>query len=107
MLSRTHLFALVPLVALVAGGAAACSHPNIPNTDVEDNSENRKILGYCERYRRAVEDRDADLLASMASGQYFETGGNAKPTDDIDLRGFKSFLDDRFRKAKAVRYEIR
>ena len=35
-------------------GAVGCSHSYIPNTDVEDSAENRDIIAFCERYRRAV-----------------------------------------------------
>jgi hypothetical protein len=84
-----------------------CSAGLIPNTSVEDTSENRKVIGFCEKYRRAVEDRDVDALVNMASARYFETGGNAKSSDDIDYNGLREYLTSRFRQTKAIRYEIK
>ncbi|MBI2390800.1 MAG: nuclear transport factor 2 family protein [Deltaproteobacteria bacterium] len=93
------LFALAPL--------AGCARSYIPNTTVEDTSENRKIIGFCEKYRRAVEDRDVEALVGMASPRYFETGGNAKSNDDIDYNGLREYLATRFKQTKAIRYEIK
>ena len=36
---------------------SACSKTYIPNTDVEDSSQNRKVISFCEDYRHAVEER--------------------------------------------------
>ena len=52
-----------------------CASSRIPNTDVPDTSENRDVVAFCERYRRAVESRDARALLAMASPRYFEDGG--------------------------------
>jgi len=103
-LLRASLFTLS---LLAMGPVAGCSHSVIPNTDVEDTSENQKIIGFCEKYRKAVEDRDVNALVSMASTRYFETGGNAKPTDDIDYNGLRAWLQAKFKLTKAIRYEIR
>ena len=105
---RAAVFAL-PLVALpvLAAAAAGCSHTYIPNTDVEDSSENRHIVGFCETYRRAVEERDVNTLVKMASTRYFETGGNANSKDDIDFNGLRTYLTAKFKLTKAIRYEIR
>ena len=84
-----------------------CGGSYIPNTTVDDNSENRRIIGFCEKYRRAVEDRDVDALVAMASPRYFETGGNAKASDDIDYNGLRAYLTDKFKHTKAIRYEIK
>ena len=101
---RTSL-TLAALLSL--GHALGCSTAYIPNTDVEDTSENRKVINFCEKYRRAVEERDVEGLVAMASTRYFETGGNAKPTDDIDYNGLRQYLTTKFKQTKAIRYEIR
>lgn len=95
--------ALALFLALPVG----CSSTYIPNTTVEDTSDNRRVIGFCEKYRRAVEDRDVDLLVSMASARYFETGGNAKSGDDIDYNGLREYLTSKFKQTKAIRYEIK
>src|SRR6185436_18839601 len=78
-----------------------------PNTEVEDTSENRNVVVFCEKYRRAVEDRDVETLVKMASPRYFETGGNAKSGDEIDYNGLRAYLTTKFKMTKAIRYEIR
>lgn len=99
--------ALTLFFLLVVGHAVGCSSHYIPNTDVEDTSENRSVINFCEKYRRAVEERDVEGLVAMASTRYFETGGNAKPTDDIDYNGLRKYLTTKFKETKAIRYEIR
>ncbi len=101
-----HPFALV-IVALLAAFAFGCSKTNIPNTDVEDNSDNRKVVLFCEDYRHAVEDKNVGSLMKMASPRYHEDGGNTNDEDDIDFDGLKEFLVGTFVKTTQIRYEIR
>jgi hypothetical protein len=91
------------LAAFVQG----CGTSYIPNTDVEDNSENRKVIAFCEDYRHAVEDKDVGRLVKFASPRYFEDGGNTNPEDDIDFDGLKDYLTAKFVQTQAIRYEIR
>ena len=98
--------ALLP-VLVVAISAFGCSKSYIPNTDVEDSSENRKIITFCEEYRHAVEDKDVGALLKMASPRYYEDGGNTNPEDDLDFDGLKDYLTSTFVKTQTIRYEIR
>jgi hypothetical protein len=96
------------LVTLVfAVGAFACSTVYIPNTDVEDTSENRQVILFCERYRHALEDRNVAQLLKMMSPAYFEDGGNTKNEDDADFDRTREFLTGDFLKTAGIRYEIR
>ncbi len=98
----------VSLVLATFGlGQVACNHQLIPNTDVTDTATNRKVIEFCEEYRHAVENKKVGLLLSLAHPKYYENGGNIDATDDIDRAGLKDFLDERFRDARAIRYEIR
>src|ERR1700709_631518 len=99
------------LVAFLASVAfvpalASCTTHYIPNTDVEDNSENRKIVAFCEKYRRAVELKDVTTLVTMASPNYYEDGGNVDASDDIDYAGLRDYLSSRFMNSTGIRYEI-
>ncbi len=96
-----------PLLLAAALWLSGCSQQLIPNTDVADSPENRKIIEFCEEYRRAVEQRKVGLLLSLAHPKYYENGGNIDATDDIDREGLKEFLADRFQQTRAIRYEIR
>ena len=100
MMRHVLLFALLSLLPV------GCATHYIPNTDVEDNDGNRRVIAFCERYRRAVEERNVPLLLTMASPGYFEDGGNVDASDDMDYAGLKDYPEGRFKDARAIRYEI-
>jgi hypothetical protein len=104
---RSAALAAAFALSLVATSVVGCAPQYIPNTDVEDTSENHRILEFCEKYRHSVEERDVDALLAMVSPRYFETGGNAKSNDDIDYGGLRAYLTTKFKMTKAIRYEIR
>lgn len=95
--------------------STACTEHYIPNTDVEDTEENRKLITFCEQYRKAVERRDIAALLKLVSTDYYEDGGNADASDDMDYAQFKEFLTGAnadetgvaFLDAMAIRHEIR
>ena len=97
----------------LAGAAAcfvsvtACSKTFIPNTDVEDTGDNRRVIEFCETYRHAMEDRNVPVLVKLMSPGYFEDGGNTKPDDDADYDAIREFLTGDFQKTTGIRYEIR
>jgi hypothetical protein len=102
----SRLFAtLVSLVVSLASGA--CSRTYIPNTDVDDNEFNRKVVEFCEDYRHAVERRSVGILLSLADEKYYEDGGTADTSDDLDFAGLKEYLEGKFKDVKAIRYEVR
>jgi hypothetical protein len=102
--ARIVLAALsIPFVPFALG----CSKAYIPNTDVEDSGENRKVIAFCEDYRHAVEEKDVGKLITMASPTYYEDGGNTNPEDDVDFDGLKEYLQSTFVKTQTIRYEIR
>jgi hypothetical protein len=93
--------ALTPVVSL------GCATHYIPNTDVEETDLNRKVIEFCEQYRRAVELRNIGLLLKFAHPTYYEDGATVDTSDDIDFAGLKEFLQQEFKQSKAIRYEIR
>lgn len=98
---------LVPLFVATAALLGACTTHYIPNTDVEDTDDNRKVIAFCEKYRHAVENKNVATLLKLAAPNYYEDGGNVDPGDDIDYAGLKAYLQGKFQDAHAVRYEIR
>jgi len=95
----------LPLALALLG--SACATHYIPNTDVEDTDQNRKVIEFCEDYRHAVEMRNVDKLLKLADPHYYEDGGNADATDDLDYAGLKEYLEDKFKQTRTIRYEIR
>jgi len=95
---------LVP-IALLLAGAAGCSTTYIPNTDVEDNSQNRKVIQFCEEYRHAMEEKNVGKLLAMASPQYHSRGVGTH--DFVDFDRLKDTLTAEIPKTNAIRYEIK
>ena len=93
--------------ALAALSLLSCTTHYIPNTDVEDTDFNRRVIEFCEEYRKAVERRNTALLLKLAHPRYYEDGGNIDSTDDLDYAGLRAYLQERFRDTSAIRYEIR
>ncbi len=71
-----------------------------------DTKLNRELIDVCERYRRALEERDAPALLSLAHPQYFEDSGTPKGDDDYGYEGLKDVLSKRLTAVKTLRYNI-
>ena len=100
------VFIVLALRSLPMFGAVGCSKTYIPNTDVLDNTENRKVILFCEQYRHAVEEKNVGQLLKLASPAYHRKGvGNND--DDVDYVSLKEFLTTTFQQTDAIRYEIR
>lgn len=104
---RLRSLSVLTLSLSLSFGAAGCATRYIPNTDVEDNDQNREVVRFCEQYRKAVERKDTEALLALASPRYYEDGGNVDPADDLDYEGLREWLEGRFQLTKAIRYEIR
>lgn len=96
-----------PLLAALLLSTFGCATGRIPNTDVPDTSQNRDVIAFCERYRRAVETRDARVLLALASPRYFEDGGTPAGDDDYGYDGLQRLLETWSEEVRQVRYEIR
>ncbi|MBW2459103.1 MAG: hypothetical protein JRI68_31680 [Deltaproteobacteria bacterium] len=92
---------------LLSQALCGCSKYYIPNTDVEDTDPNRRVVEFCEVYRKAVERKDIVTLLDLASPRYYEDGGNVDAEDDIDYAGLTDYLTEKFEDATGIRYEIR
>jgi hypothetical protein len=96
-------------IALFALGCAlfsACEPTLIPNTRVEDNAENREVVDFVEKYRAAVENRNAPALLALASQNYFDDMGTPAGGDDIDYDGLKAALQRLREEILGARYQI-
>jgi hypothetical protein len=97
--------AAVVALCLAVATATGCSKTFIPNTDVPDTAENRKVILFCEQYRHAVEEKNVGLLLKLASSGYHQRG--IASDDDVDFAGLKDFLSSTFQQTDGIRYEIR
>lgn len=86
--------------------AAACEPTLIPNTRIEDTSENREVLDFIEKYRTAIEARNVAALLALASQDYFDDMGTPAGQDDIDYDGLKAGLQRMREDVLGARYQI-
>lgn len=94
-----HLISLV----FIAG----CAPKMIPNTQVPDNSDNREVIEFTEKYRKAVESRDIEKLLMLASEQYLDDNGTPIGSDDVDYEQLKTKFLAWKEKVLDVRYEMK
>jgi hypothetical protein len=93
-----------PLPALRSSAPAATETTTdgcvaiIPGTDVCDSPRNHAVIDFCERYRHALEARDADALLALASPRY---------NDQVDYAGLKAKMKSLMQSVSSIRYEIR
>jgi hypothetical protein len=84
----------------------ACEPTLIPNTHVEDTSDNREVIDFVEKYRQAIETRNTIALLALASTNYFDDLGTPSGTDDIDYDGLKAALVRMREEVLGARYQI-
>lgn len=100
------VFSLSVAVA-VLGSACAPKAQTIPGTKIPNNDENTGVIKVIERYRQAIERKDAAALLLMASKRYYEDGGTQTGTDDYGYDELRDVLASRFQRAKNIRYSLR
>jgi hypothetical protein len=86
--------------------AVGCSARKIPGTELDDTDDTRAILDVMERYRLAVEQRDAQTIVSLADESFKDDGGSATPDDDLDYRDLSTKLPERLKRLEDVRLEL-
>jgi hypothetical protein len=92
------------LLALLVTGCA--NYALIPGTKVIDTKINRELIEVCEKYRRAMEEKDAPTLLALAHPNYYEDSGTPKGDDDYGYDGLKEVLQKRLGALKTLRYSI-
>jgi hypothetical protein len=84
-----------------------CAARLIPNTDVPDTAENRRIVDFVERYRLAMEARSPAQILQLVSNDYYDDNGTPGAEDDVDYEALQQRVlrvgDD----VLEVRYEMR
>jgi hypothetical protein len=88
--------------------AQGCSPAYVRDTKIAYSVEKQEIADTIERYRVALESRDAAALRSLASEGYYENASTTDdPSDDYDARGLDEVLGKIKRQVKAVKYNIK
>jgi hypothetical protein len=94
---------LLLAVAIVAVG---CTPKKIPGTDVDDTDDTRAILDVMEKYRVALEKRDAQAIVSLADESFKDDGGSANPDDDYNYHDLYTKLPEMLKRLGDVRVEF-
>ncbi len=103
-MTLTRTLSALAVFALFSMG---CATAKIKGTEIDDTPENRSIVDVVERYRVAVESRDAVALRSLASQHYYENAGTTHTSGDDWGRPELEEVLARFKDhVKAVTYEI-
>ncbi|HEX2678220.1 MAG TPA: hypothetical protein VHM19_16310 [Polyangiales bacterium] len=86
--------------------AVGCAPKMIPNTRVPDTGDNREVLDFVEKYRKAVEQRDIGTLLQMTSQDYFDDMGTPAGEDDVDYEALQAGLQRLRQEVLGARYQI-
>jgi hypothetical protein len=83
------------------------SPPEDEGNSANDEVEGRAAVEFCERYRLALEARDAKALLQLASPRYLDDSGTPDPNDDVSYEVLATYLDRMFNGIERVAYAIR
>lgn len=86
--------------------AMGCAPKIIPGTNIEDTPDTRAIISVMERFRTALEARDADAVMALVSPTFKDTGGTSNPEDDLDYAMLQKKLPERLNRTSDVRLDI-
>jgi len=85
---------------------AACTPRNIPGTQIPDTEDSRAILNVMERYRSAIEARDAKAIQQLVSKSFRDNGGTEDPQDDLTYDNLPQALPGLFSRLDAPRVDL-
>jgi hypothetical protein len=84
-----------------------CGSRYISGTKISYSAERAELAQVVERYRQAVEQRDADVLRKIASLNYYENASTTtNATDDYDYNGLEKVFADLKNTVRTVKYKI-
>lgn len=92
---------IVPLLL-----TAACAARRIPGTEIADTVDSRAILAIMERYRTALEARDAKAIQALVSEDFKEDGGTESPDDDLTYANLPAHMSNLFQKLDNPKVDI-
>ncbi|AKJ05678.1 uncharacterized protein DUF4440 [Archangium gephyra] len=85
-----------PLLVCALLVFVACTPRNIPGTQIADTEDNRAIINVMERFRAALEARDAKALQGLVSKSFRDNSGTEDPSDDLTYENLPQALPTLF-----------
>lgn len=101
-----RIIAPLLLATLLAQLGAGCAPKLIPGTSVEDSEENRQVLEFLNKYRRALIEKNLDGVVGLCAQDYFEDNGTTEQTDDYGLAQLRDKLARTLEQTKEIQLEI-
>jgi ketosteroid isomerase-like protein len=92
---------IVPLLL-----AAACAPRRIPGTEIADTDDSRAVLAIMERYRTALEARDAKAIQALVAEDFREDAGTETPDDDLTYANLPTHMSNLFQKLNNPKVDI-
>ncbi len=106
-MTRTIKLVAVTFIIALATFSSGCTKKYVKGTKVKYSTEKQELANVVERYRVAVEQRDADTLRKLTSLNYYENGSTTTdPKDDYDFNGLEKVFADLKNTVKTVKYAI-
>jgi uncharacterized protein (TIGR02246 family) len=84
----------------------ACAARTIPGTQIADNRDTRSIIQVMERYRTALEARDAEAILRLVSPSFRDNVGTHTPEDDLTYENLPEALPALFAKLESPRVDL-
>lgn len=94
------------LLAVTLVVAVGCAPRKIPGTELDDTDDTRAILDVMEKYRVALEKRDAQSIISLADESFKDDGGSANPDDDYNYHDLYTKLPETLKRLGDIRLEF-
>ncbi|HYO51977.1 nuclear transport factor 2 family protein [Archangium sp.] len=95
-----------PLLVCTLLMLAACSPRNIPGTQLPDTQDTRAIISVMERFRSALEARDAKALQQIVSKSFRDDAGTEDPQDDLTYDNLPQALPILFSRIESPRVDL-
>ncbi len=86
--------------------ATACGARRIPGTEITDTDDSRAILAIMERYRSALEAKDAKAIQALVTEDFHEDAGTESPDDDLTYATLPEHMAALFQKLDKPKVEI-
>lgn len=95
---------LLPVTLLLL--LAACAPRYIGNTRIPDTPDTRELLQLMDRYRAALEARNADAIMQLVSPNFRDNAGTDTPADDLHYKDLPQALPQLFERLEDTRVEL-
>jgi uncharacterized protein DUF4440 len=95
-----------PLLVCALLVFVACTPRNIAGTQIPDTEDARAILNVMERFRAALEARDAKALQGLVSKSFRDNSGTEDPADDLTHDNLPEALPALFSRIDAPRVDM-